>query len=146
MGGVDGRVSDTFYITTVLTEVIASRKLFCMPAADGRPCPGIAPAYAHTLRSPDMGCGDEQAGGSKVKDAKDIDRLQESLEKVVGTSSRSLQRTASKRPLVGDVSQTGNKSLLYNLMGVLTAAVCVCLDFVSRTITKFMAHPHIPSS
>ena len=34
------------------------------------------------------------------------------------TSSRSLQRTASKRPLVGDVSQTGNKSLLYNLMGM----------------------------
>ena len=47
--------------------------------------------------------------------------MQESLEKIVGTSSRSLQRTASKRPLVGDVSQTGNKSLLYNLMGMHTA-------------------------
>ena len=53
-----------------------------------------------------------------MTEAKDIDRLQESLEKVVGTSSRSLQRTASKRPLVGDVSQSGNKSLLYNLMGM----------------------------
>ena len=59
----------------------------------------------------------KQVGGAKLTDAKDIDRLQESLEKIVGTSSRSLQRTASKRPLVGDVSQTGNKSLLYNLMG-----------------------------
>jgi len=58
-----------------------------------------------------------QVGGAKVTDAKEIDRLQESLEKIVGTSSRSLQRTASKRPLVGDVKQSGNKSLLYNLMG-----------------------------
>lgn len=56
-------------------------------------------------------------GGAKVTDAKEMDRLQASLEKIVGTSSRSLQRTASKRPVVGDGEKSNSKSLLYNLMG-----------------------------
>ena len=59
-------------------------------------------------------------------DTKETDRLQESLERIVGTSSRSLQRTASKRPLVGDGGQSSNKNLLYNLMGVRFVFCIVC--------------------
>ena len=53
-----------------------------------------------------------------MTDAKEMERLQASLEKIVGTSSRSLQRTASKRPTIGDGGQSSNKSLLSGLMGV----------------------------
>ena len=52
-----------------------------------------------------------------MTDAKEMERLQAALEKIVGTSSRSLQRTASKRPMVGDGGQSSNKSLLSGLMG-----------------------------
>jgi len=78
-----------------------------------------------------------------VTDAKEIDRLQESLEKIVGTSSRSLQRTASKRPLVGDVKQSGNKSLLYNLMGgppVLSASVSHAMSQTSALSPSLQLH------
>ena len=53
-----------------------------------------------------------------MTDAKEMERLQASLEKIVGTSSRSLQRTASKRPMIGDGGQSSNKSLLSGLMGM----------------------------
>ena len=53
-----------------------------------------------------------------MTDAKEMERLQASLEKIVGTSSRSLQRTASKRPMIGDGGQSSNKSLLSGLMGL----------------------------
>ena len=91
-------------------------------------CPAYLQHMGTPVLTPASDClfsrtvGSCQVGGAKLTDTKDIDRLQESLEKIVGTSSRSLQRTASKRPHVGDVSQTGNKSLLYNLMGMHTAA------------------------
>ena len=53
-----------------------------------------------------------------MTEAKEMERLQASLEKIVGTSSRSLQRTASKRPMIGDGGQSSNKSLLSGLMGM----------------------------
>lgn len=53
-----------------------------------------------------------------MTDAKEMERLQASLEKIVGTTSRSLQRTASKRPMIGDGGQSSNKSLLSGLMGM----------------------------
>jgi len=62
-----------------------------------------------------------QVGGGKVTEARDIDKLRASLEKVAGTSGRSLARVPSgKRPIVGDggaASADQKKALLYNLMG-----------------------------
>lgn len=54
-----------------------------------------------------------------MTDAKDIDKLRSSLEKLVGPSGRSLSRVSSgKRPVVGDSKAADqNKVLLYNLKG-----------------------------
>ena len=63
-----------------------------------------------------------------MTDAKEMERLQASLEKIVGTSSRSLQRTASKRPMIGDGGQSSNKSLLSGLMGLHLLYLSSCPD------------------
>ena len=54
-----------------------------------------------------------------------------------------MQRTASKRPLVGDVKQSGNKSLLYNLMGgppVLSASVSHAMSQTSALSPSLQLH------
>ena len=70
-------------------------------------------------------------GGGKVSDAKDIDRLRSSLEKLIGgAGGRALTRLASlKRPSVGtDPTTTDQKKALLNklkggmLLHVATAA------------------------
>ena len=107
--GSNGRVLDKFFVTAVRQSLS-----FLFPV--------LVALWALTF-----GCSlflrcVLQVGGGKVTDAKDIDKLRASLERLVSPAGRSLARVSSgKRPVVGDgvvESAPQNKTLLYNLMGM----------------------------
>ena len=70
----------------------------------------------------------EQAGGGKVTNPKDMDKLRSVLESLVGTSSgRSLSRMGSlKRPVVGEPEPADQKKALLNkLKGKSCSVRCI---------------------
>jgi hypothetical protein len=102
--GSNGRVLDKFFVTAVRMGLDRSALVLV--------------AWLHGDCVKMKSCW--QVGGGKVTDAKDIDKLRSSLEKLVGPSGRSLARIPSgKRPVVGDSSavHADHKVLLYNLKG-----------------------------